>query len=46
MKGNVMLTLREKPDHITIHADASDLSSNMSSEKLAESITELAYTLK
>ena len=45
-KGLVKPKLRENPDHIIIHVGTNELSSNMLSELLAESIVELVSTLK
>ena len=42
----VRSTLRENPDHITIHVGTNDLASNPPAEKVAESILDLASTLK
>ena len=39
-------TLRENPDHIIIHIGTNDLASNIPAEKVAESIIDLASTLK
>ena len=46
MQDYVRSTLRENPDHIIIHVGTNDLASNTSAEKVAESIIDLASTLK
>ena len=38
--------MRENPDHIIIHIGTNDLASNTPAEKVAESIIDLASTLK
>ena len=39
-------TLRENPDHVIIHIGTNDLASNTPAKKVAESIIDLASTLK
>ena len=46
MQDYVRPTLRENPDHITIHIGTNHLASNTPAEKVAESIIDLASTLK
>ena len=46
MQDYVRPTLRENPDHIIIHIGTNDLASNTPAEKVAESIIDLASTLK
>ena len=46
MLDYVRPTLRENPDHIIIHIGTNDLASNTPAEKVAESIIDLASTLK
>ena len=46
MQDYVRAALKENPDHIIIHVGTNDLASNTSVEKVAESIINLASTLK
>ena len=46
MQDYVRPTLRENPDHVIIHIGTNDLASNTQAEKAAESIIDLASTLK
>ena len=46
MQDYVRPTLRENPDSIIIHVGTNDLASNTPAEKVAESIIDLASTLK
>ena len=46
MQDYVRPTLRENPDHIFFHIGTNDLAFNKPAEKVAESIIDLAFTLK
>ena len=46
MQDYVRPALRENPDHIIIHVGTNDLASNTPAKKVAESILDLASTLK
>ena len=46
MQDYVRPTLRENPDHIFFHISTNDLALNTQDEKVAESIIDLASTLK
>ena len=46
MQDYVRPTLRENPDHVIIHIGTNDLASNTPAKKVAESIIDLASTLK
>ena len=46
MHDYVKPTIRENPDHIILHVGTNDLSTNIPTEKVAESIVDLASSLK
>ena len=46
MKGHMKPSIKEKPDHITLHVGTNDLDSDRSSDLIAKSIVHLAITLK
>ena len=46
MQDYVRSTIRENPEHIIVHVGTSDLKTNIPTEKVAESIINLASSLK